>query len=117
MDLIIEKRLTAICHHKLYQSRVAKAYNKKITPVVFKEGDLILKKILSTSGEDQSKWVPNYKGLYMVKKAFSSVALILTIMDEEDLLKAVNFDIVKKYYAWCTLPIKLIKIKVWLIIL
>jgi hypothetical protein len=35
----------------------------------------------------------------MVKKAFSSGALILTIMDEEDLLKAVNFDIVKKYYA------------------
>jgi hypothetical protein len=35
----------------------------------------------------------------MVKKAFSSGALILTMMDEEDLLKAGNFDIVKKYYA------------------
>jgi hypothetical protein len=35
------------------------------------------------------------------------------MMDEEDLLKAGNFDIVKKYYAWCVLPIKLIKIKVW----
>jgi hypothetical protein len=34
---------------------VAKAYNKKIRPRVFKEGDLILKKILSTLGEDQRK--------------------------------------------------------------
>ena len=78
---------------------MAKAYNKKIRPIVFKEGDLILKKILSTSGEDQSKWALNYEGLYMVKKAFSSGALILTMMDEEDLLKAVNIDTIKKYYA------------------
>jgi hypothetical protein len=34
---------------------VAKAYNKKIRPRVFKEGDLILKKILSILGEDQRK--------------------------------------------------------------
>jgi hypothetical protein len=26
-------------------------------------------------------------------------------MDEDDLPRPINFDIVKKYYAWCTLTI------------
>jgi hypothetical protein len=34
---------------------MAKAYNKKVRPRVFKKGDLILKKISLVSREDQSK--------------------------------------------------------------
>jgi hypothetical protein len=26
-------------------------------------------------------------------------------MDREDLPKPVNFDVIKKYYAWCIIPI------------
>jgi hypothetical protein len=97
LNLIDEKRLAAICHHQLYQSRIAKAYNKKVRPRVFKEGDLVLKKI--SIGEDHSKWAPNYEGPYVVKKAFSGGALILTSMDGEDMPRPVNSDVVKKYYA------------------
>ncbi|XP_011016316.1 PREDICTED: uncharacterized protein LOC105119820, partial [Populus euphratica] len=32
LTLIDERRLAAICHHQLYQSRIAKAYNKKVKP-------------------------------------------------------------------------------------
>ena len=64
---------------------------------MFKEGDLVLKKI--SLREDHSKWAPNYEGPYVVKKAFSGGALILTSMDGEDLSRPVNCDIVKKYYA------------------
>jgi hypothetical protein len=39
----------------------------------------------------------------VVKKAFSEEALILTNMDGDDLLRHVNSDIVKKYYALSTL--------------
>jgi len=99
LNLIDERRLAAICHHQLYQSRIAKAYNKKVKPRVFEEGDLVLRKISLTSGEDQSKWAPNYEGPYVVKKAFSGGALILTNMDERDLPRPVNSDVVKKYYA------------------
>lgn len=42
-----------------------------------------------------------------MKKAFSKGTLILTKMKGDYLPKPVNSDIVKKYYAWCTLPIKL----------
>jgi hypothetical protein len=56
LNLIDEKRLA-----KAYNN-IAKAYNKKVKPRVFKEGDLVLKNISLASGEDQSKWAPNYDG-------------------------------------------------------
>jgi hypothetical protein len=37
LNLIDEKRLVVICHHQLYQSIMAKAYNKKVKPRVFKK--------------------------------------------------------------------------------
>ena len=84
---------------------MTKAYNKKVKPRVFKEVDLILKNILLVLREDQSKWAPNYEGPYLVNKIFFLEALILTNMDGDDLLRFVNSDIVKKYYAWCTFSI------------
>jgi ribonuclease HI len=99
LNLISEKRMAAICHHQLYQKRMAKAYDKKVRPRLFREGDLVLKKILSLPGDDQSKWAPNYEGPYVVKKAFSGGALKLARMDGEDLARPVNSDSVKRYYA------------------
>jgi hypothetical protein len=58
---------------------------------------------LLASEEDQRKWTPNYERSYVVKKAFSEWALILTNMDGDDLLRHVNSDIVNKYYALSTL--------------
>jgi hypothetical protein len=80
---------------------MAKSYDKKVRPQGFQEGDLVLKTILRLPGEDQSKWAPNYDGPYMVKKAFSRGALLLSRMDGEDLVRPVNSDSIKKYYALC----------------
>ena len=44
LNLISAKRIAAICHQQLYQKRMAKAYDKKVRPRVFQEGDLVLKK-------------------------------------------------------------------------
>jgi len=96
LNLISEKRLIINCHHQFYQSKMVKAYNNKFRLRVFKEGDLALNKILLIWGEDQSKRAPNYEGSYMVKKAFSGGALILTMMDRDDVSKLVNSDVVKK---------------------
>ncbi|RDX88014.1 hypothetical protein CR513_30446, partial [Mucuna pruriens] len=60
----------------------------------FQEGDPVLKKILST--QNRGKWTPNYEGPYMVKKAFSGGAMILTNMDGKDLPHLVNFDLLTK---------------------
>jgi len=47
----------------------------------------------------KGKWLPNYEGPYVVKKAFSEGTLILTSIDGEDLQNPVNSDAVKKYFA------------------
>jgi hypothetical protein len=99
LNLISEKMIAAICHHQLYQRRMAKSYDKKVRPQGFHEGNLVLKKVLPLPGEDESKWAPNYEGPYVVKKAFLGGALLLSIMDGEDLVKPMNVDSIKKYYA------------------
>jgi hypothetical protein len=92
LNLISEKRIAAISHHQLYQRRMAKSYDKKVWPRGFHEEDLVLNKILLLLGEDHSKWAPNNEDPYMVKKAFSGRALLLSRMDGEDLVRPVNAD-------------------------
>ena len=65
----------------------------------FEKRDLVLKKILSNQQDQRGKWAPNWDGLYVVKRAFSEGALILTKMDGNELPSPINSDAVKKYYA------------------
>jgi len=99
LNLIDEKRLAAICHGQLYQSRMKKAFDKKVRLRELREGDLVVKKIISVQKDHRGKWMPNYEGPYVVKKVFSGGALILTRMDEEELPLPVNSDAVKKFYV------------------
>lgn len=62
-------------------------------------GDLVLKNIISFQNDSPGKKIPNYEGPYVVNKAFSGGALILTNMDREELTHPVNSDVVRKYYA------------------
>ena len=71
LNLIEEKRLTAVCHGQLHQKRMKKAFDKKVRPREFHEGDLVVKKIISIQKDHRGKWMPNYECPYVVKKAFS----------------------------------------------
>ncbi|XP_022764236.1 uncharacterized protein LOC111309440 [Durio zibethinus] len=99
LNFIEEKRLTALCHGQLYQRRMMRAHDKKTRPRCFREGELVLKRILPIQHDSRGKWTPNWEGPYVVKRAFSGGALILTEMDGNDLPHPVNSDAVKKYYA------------------
>jgi len=99
LNLIEEKRLAVVCHGQLYQKRMKKAFDKKVRPREFHEGDLVVKKIISIQKNNCGKWMSNYKVPYVVKKAFSGGALILTNMDGDELPLPVNSDTVKNYYA------------------
>jgi len=54
---------------------------------------------LGVDRDNREKWMPNYEGPYMVKKALPGGVLILTRMDEEELHLPFNYDTVKKFYA------------------
>ena len=99
LNLIEEKRMKALCHGQLYQQRMKQAFDKKVRPRVFQEGDLVLKKVLSFQPDSRGKWTPNYEGPYVVKRTFSGGALILTTMDGDELPRPVNADAVKKYFV------------------
>jgi len=76
-----------------------KGFDKKVRPRELREGDLVVKKIISIQKDYRGKWTPNYEGPYVVKKVFSRGALILTRMDGEELPLPVNSDTVKKFYV------------------
>ena len=59
----------------------------------------MLKKIIPIQRDFRGKWMSNWKGPYVVKKAFSGGALILSEMDGKDLSNPVNSDSVKKYFS------------------
>ncbi|KAG8492792.1 hypothetical protein CXB51_010246 [Gossypium anomalum] len=91
LNLIEEKRLKAIRHGQMYQKRMMRVYDKKVRPREFHEEDLVLEKLLPIKKDFRGKWMPNLEEHYVVKKAFSGDALILTEMDR----KSVNSDSVK----------------------
>lgn len=69
LNLIEEKHMAAVCHKQLYQRRLKKAFDKKVRPRLFEEGDLVLRKILPIHKDPREKWNLNYEGTYIVKKA------------------------------------------------
>ena len=99
LNLIEARRLTAMSRARLYQQRMARAFDKKVHARVFKPGDLVLKRILNAQGDPRGKWAPNYEGPYVVKEAYSGGALMLADMDGNSSFGPVNSDVVKRYYA------------------
>ena len=91
--------MTALGHGQLQQKRMKKAFDKKVKPHECREGDLVLRKIMSFNIDSSGKWTPNFEGPYVVKKAFSSGALILETMDGDEFPRPMNADVVKKYFA------------------
>ncbi|RDX70910.1 hypothetical protein CR513_49796, partial [Mucuna pruriens] len=61
----------------LYQRRIKHTFDKKVRPCQFKEGGLVLKRILPNARDSRGKWTPNYEGPYVFKCAFFGGALIL----------------------------------------
>ena len=75
------------------------AYDKKVHSCRFSERDLVLKKVSQALQDNRGKWAPNYEGPFIVKKAFSGGAFVLTNMDDEELPSPINSDVIKRYYA------------------
>ncbi|RDY06707.1 hypothetical protein CR513_09258, partial [Mucuna pruriens] len=82
----------ALCHRQLFQKRIKSAFDKKVRLRSFKEGDLVLKKILPNSRDQGGKSILNYEGPYVVKLTFSIGAVILADSEGQELKHPVNAD-------------------------
>lgn len=68
--------MTSFYHGQLYQKRMKNTFDKKVHPREFREGNLVLKRILPPHNDSRGKWTPNYKGPYVVKKALFVGSLV-----------------------------------------
>ena len=94
-------RLRALENIEANKLRVAKYYNKKVKNKQFFEGDLVWKVKLSIGSKDSmfSKWSPNWKGPYRIKRCAPGNAYILeTLGGEEEFSRAINGKYLNKYY-------------------
>ena len=82
-------------HVRLYQQRIKNAFDKKVRPRKFNQGDLVLKKISHAVKDNRGKWAPNYEEPFVVKRAFSGGALVLANVDGEELPSPMNSDVIK----------------------
>ena len=98
LSLIDEKRLTSVCHGQLYQKRMARAYNKKVRPRHFEEGQLVLRHILPHHAETKGKFSPNWRGPFVVKRVLPNGALYLADIEGKVTETVINADAVKTYY-------------------
>ena len=110
LNMIDEKHMTAMCLVQLYQRRVEWAFNKKVKPRVFKEGDVFLRKRNQAIPNHRGKFVLTYEGPYVAKKAFSRRVLILTDMDGHYFNMPINSDAIIQYFAWRSLSVSFISI-------
>ena len=81
LNLIDDKRLTAVRHGQMYQKQMIKDFNKKVRHQVYQVGDLVMKRIILPQGDPRGKWTPTYEGLFVFKSIFSGGEMILTTMD------------------------------------
>nr|XP_027067842.1 uncharacterized protein LOC113693513 [Coffea arabica] len=98
LSLIDEKRLNAICHGQCYQKRVARAYNKRVRPRIFTEGDKVLKHILPVQEKAKGKFAPNWQDPFIVHKILAGRAIILAEMDGQVFPQPINSDMYKKFF-------------------
>ena len=97
LSLIDEKRMTSVCHGQLYQKRMARAYNKKVRPRHFEEGQLVLRRILPYHAETKGNFSPNWKGPFVVKRVLPNGALYLADIEGKVTEMIVNVVAVKRY--------------------
>ncbi|XP_031375657.1 uncharacterized protein LOC116190138 [Punica granatum] len=98
LNLIDEKRLTALCHGQCYQQRMARAFNARVRHREFRPGDLVLRKVLHITPDSRGKFAYKYDGPFVVREVFSGGAIILSDMDGTENALPVNADALKKYY-------------------
>ena len=66
-----EKRLKALYHIQGYQSRLRKAFDKKVRTRDLKLGDLVLKEIRAPLQDTIWKFKQNWAGPYIIKQIYS----------------------------------------------
>ena len=90
--------MDALFHTKIYQKRIARAFNKKVKPGKIKAGDMVLKQSRAIVFDTRVKFRPNWEGSYLVKTVLPKGAAKISDLEGNKLTEPINLDRLKKYY-------------------
>ncbi|XP_074351547.1 uncharacterized protein LOC141690667 [Apium graveolens] len=99
LDLLDEARANAQLKLAAYQQRVARYFNKKVKPIPFKVGDLVLRKVMpNTKIAQHGVLGANWEGPYKVKAILWKGTYRLEDLDGKLIPRAWNAEHLRKYY-------------------
>jgi hypothetical protein len=90
VDLLEEAREQALARSALYQQQLRRYHSRKIRPLAFREGDLVLRLVQSTKG--MHKLSPPWEGPFIVSRVLGNGAYYLIDAQEPRKNKADNSD-------------------------
>ena len=82
-----------------YQRRLANSFNKRVKPRVFRQGDLVLRKVFkNTADPTVGKFQPNWEGPYVVRRLGESESYAIDKTDGTPVPRMWNVMHLKRYY-------------------
>ena len=99
LSLLDERRLRAADHVQAYQRKMTRAFRKRVKPMKFQKGDLVLKVLRGLINGPRGKFRPNWSGPYVIRDLTQEGAAWLTDLDGNKFTEPVNVDQLKRFYA------------------
>ncbi|GKB49611.1 reverse transcriptase domain-containing protein [Tanacetum coccineum] len=84
LDLVQERRETAMIREAKYKKKVEQYYNKRVCPMSFKVGDFVYRRNEASRVENQGKLGPNWEGSYRVVEAYENGSYKLCTMTDRE---------------------------------
>ena len=99
LDLIEERRESAMVHLAYYQQKLKQGYDAKVKSRPLAPGDLVLRKVLGTARNPTwGKLGPNWEGPYRITSVAGIGAYFLEDLDEHVVPRPWNVNNLKRYY-------------------
>ncbi|KAK2998279.1 hypothetical protein RJ639_022952 [Escallonia herrerae] len=100
LDLLDEQRDQAQLRLAAYQQCVARYHDRRIRPLAFRIGDLVLRRVEASNPRDAiGKLSPNWEGPYRVTKYGGPGSYHLEHLDENSIPRTWNATNLRRYYA------------------
>ena len=98
LDLLEEAREMAQVRMAMYQRRVARYYNSKVRPKLFRIGDLVLRRAKASQPAEGGKLAPNWEGPYRVRWVNRPGSYQLEALDGREIPRSWNSANLRMYY-------------------
>ena len=99
LDLLDEKREQVLKRMEDYQRKTTRYYNQKVKPRSYRQGDLVLKKLLPTrKNPTHGKLGPNWEGPYIISRIVKLGNYELQTEEGKVLHHAWNVEHLKRFY-------------------